>query len=67
MSVKMMVTYRSITKRERARRRFRWRYINVMTSDDRLHHFMTCDGCVGCKALLEEIERYSEEGDEVGR
>lgn len=67
MSIKMNVTYRSITKREKARRRFRYRWQRVMTPFDRMHHLMTCDGCVGCKAILEEIERYSEEGDEVAR
>lgn len=62
----MNVTYRSITKREKTRRRFRWWWKNTSPTS-RLHHLMTCDGCVGCKAILEEIERYSEEGDEVAR
>ena len=62
----MIITHRTLTKREKARRRFRWWYTHT-TPNNRVHHFMTCDGCVGCNAVLEEIERYPEERDEVVR
>lgn len=56
----MIVTNRSITPREKARRRFR-RWYKTTTPNGRMQHLMSCDGCVGCTAILEEIKNYSEE------
>ena len=64
MSVKMIVTRRSITPREKARRRFRWWY-KTTTPNGRMQHLMSCDGCVGCTAIHEEIRNYREENDVV--
>lgn len=58
----MLVTYRSITRREKARRRFRWWYRQA-SPHARVYHLMNCTGCVGCRAILEEIESYPEETD----
>lgn len=60
----MIVTQRSITRREKARRRFRhwWKQTSPHA---RMTHLMTCDGCVGCTSVLEEIANYREEDDVV--
>lgn len=61
----MIVTRRALTKREKTRRRFRYRWQKIMTPSDRMNHLMSCDGCVGCTASLEEISTYVEEADPV--
>lgn len=60
----MIVTRRSITRREKARRRFRWWYKNA-SPHARMLHLVDCAGCVGCTAVLAEIEKYPEENDVV--
>jgi hypothetical protein len=59
MGVKMVVTHRVISRREKTRRRFR-HWWNRTTSDARLSHLMTCTGCVGCTSILDEIKTYIE-------
>lgn len=61
----MIVAHRALTKREKARRRFRYRWQKLMTASDRLHHIMNCSGCVGCTSILDEITSYVEEADVV--
>lgn len=54
MSVKMIVTHRSVTRREKSRRRFRhwWR---KTSPEGRFSHLLTCAGCVGCESILGEL------------
>lgn len=62
----MIVTHRVLTRREKTRRRFRhwWRRT---TPSARMAHLMTCEGCVGCTSILEEVQRYNEEVAESER
>lgn len=62
----MIVTHRNITRREKTRRRFRHWYKEASPTA-RMLHFSTCDGCVGCTGVLDEISSYPEEGDQVDR
>lgn len=62
----MIVTHRSITRREKSRRRFRHWYKKT-TVQARVEHFMNCPGCVGCTSVLNEIMTYAEERDDIVR
>lgn len=62
----MVVTYRNVTRREKTRRRFRYWYKKASPAA-RMAHLSECAGCVGCKAIFDEISSYPEEGDRVGR
>jgi hypothetical protein len=64
MSVKMIVTRRVVSRREKTRRRFR-HWWKRTTSYGRMAHLMTCGGCVGCTSVLAEIVLYREEDDVV--
>lgn len=62
MSVRMIVTQRNITKREKTRRRFHhwWR---TTTPENRMWHLVICGGCVGCTPIIEEMTAYVKGGD----
>lgn len=61
MSVRMIVTTQSITRREKSRRRFRHWWRKKASPESRMAHLMVCGGCVGCNSILDEISNYPEE------